>query len=452
MRPLNRPMFKMGGPVKEGIMDGIREPKADGGTIGGGTIVGQDVGKGRTGFFLPLLVAGGATAARFLAPRAIAAGLRSFGRGVATKPTAFQPATTGIMSKLPQFIQRSLPTGRFRQTTNVPGQGNVLTEAQIKAGMLPTAGTLSRTRALLDPKRLGMAVRENPFLALSTPTLAFETARIGVPLAQEALKGFAKFVVPGERFDPFKPEKPEEIVKKSNVGQVGKKGEDTKVEKTGTDANQFDDDGTKKSTSVERLLKGIVKRARVTAGADTAIETGRQLRTGEMSIKDPTKVIDIASEKFDKVSDIQSKVDLARIENELKKQQIAAQAAATDKYLAASKATGKPVDFVARKTLGIPISISETTAIFEKAQPGFTKTNEGTQIVAKEWADTEGINYQGSLGGDDDLKKANKIEEFKLNPESFILEKIEELDGNDGIYTFGTQIYEYTNGVVKRLR
>ena len=49
MRPLNRPMFKMGGPVKEGIMDGIREPKANGGTIGGGTIVGEDKGKGNTG-------------------------------------------------------------------------------------------------------------------------------------------------------------------------------------------------------------------------------------------------------------------------------------------------------------------------------------------------------------------------------------------------------------------
>ena len=54
MRPLNRPMFKMGGPVKEGIMDGIREPKADGGTIGGGTIVGEDKGKGRTGYAVPL--------------------------------------------------------------------------------------------------------------------------------------------------------------------------------------------------------------------------------------------------------------------------------------------------------------------------------------------------------------------------------------------------------------
>ena len=57
----------------------------------------------------------------------------------------------------------------------------------------------------------------------------------------------------------------------------------------------------------------------------------------------------MASQEFDKVSDLQSKVDLARIENELKKQQIKEQALATDKYIAAS-ATGKPVDFVARKS------------------------------------------------------------------------------------------------------
>ncbi len=299
-----------------------------------------------------------------------------------------------------------------------------------------------------NPLQLGLLTIHR----LSTPTLAFETARIGVPLAADVAKGFANFVVPGERFDPFKPEKPEEIVKKSNVGQVGKKGGDAVTPKDKDATNQFNDDGTKKDTSVERLLKGVVTRARRDAGADTAIEVGRQLRTGEMSIKDPSGAIDVASEKFDKVSDLQSKVDLARIENELKKQQIKEQALATDKYIRASAATGKPVDFVARKTLGIPTSISETTAIFEKAQPGFTKTNEGTQIVAKEWADTEGINFQGSLGGDDDLKKANKIEEFKLNPESFILEKIEELDGNDGLYVFGTNVFEYNNGVVKKIK
>ena len=429
MRPLNRPMFKMGGPVKEGIMDGIREPKADGGTIGGGTIVGQDVGKGRTGFFLPALA--GIPAALTAARVAI--------------PTALRTAA----SRLPAFLR---PTAG-----QVTGGGGLRTASEYARTRMAPMSALEKFRSIpfvaRDPLLMGLTgptgsglggkilrgVKGTVKYGLTSPT-GLATSALFFPGPQ-----IAKGLFGGD-------DKPEEIVKKSSVGQVGKKGEDTKVEKTGADANQFDDDGTKKSTSVDRLLKGIVKRARVTAGADTAIEAGRQLRTGEMSIKDPSKVIDIASEKFDKVSDIQSKVDLARIENELKKQQIKEQAIATDKYLRASAATGKPVDFVARKTLGIPTSISETTAIFEKAQPGFTKTNEGTQIVAKEWADTEGINFQGSLGGDDDLKKANKIDEFKLNPESFILEKIEELDGNDGLYVFGTNVFEYNNGVVKKIK
>ena len=35
MRPLNRPMFRYGGPIKEGVMSGIREPKKDGNIVGG---------------------------------------------------------------------------------------------------------------------------------------------------------------------------------------------------------------------------------------------------------------------------------------------------------------------------------------------------------------------------------------------------------------------------------
>ncbi len=34
MRPLHRPMFRYGGPIKEGIMSGIREPKKGGGAMG----------------------------------------------------------------------------------------------------------------------------------------------------------------------------------------------------------------------------------------------------------------------------------------------------------------------------------------------------------------------------------------------------------------------------------
>ena len=38
MRPLNRPMFRYGGPIKEGVMSGIREPKRNGGRM---LLVGQ---------------------------------------------------------------------------------------------------------------------------------------------------------------------------------------------------------------------------------------------------------------------------------------------------------------------------------------------------------------------------------------------------------------------------
>ena len=422
MRPLNRPMFKMGGPVKEGIMDGIKEPQA---TFGVGNNANRDpkTGREKHAVFLAAGIPAALTAARV----AIPAALRAFGpaavRGFQAART-FQPGKLGVL-------------GRTKDIFSVRGGLSA-----------PMAG--SRAEGL--GFRLGSFARQNPFLTLSTPSLATTAVTAGGPAVLGAGKAIANFLVPGERFDPFKPEKPEEIVKKSEVGQVGKKGGDAVTPQDKDKTNQFNDDGTKKDTSVERLLKGVVTRAKRDAAADTAIKFGQQLRTGQASIKDPSSVIDVASQEFDKVSDIQSKVDLARIENELKKQQIKEQALATDKYIAASRATGKPVDFVARKSLGIPTSISETVAIFEKAQPGVTKTSEGTQIVAKEWADTEGINFQGSLGGDDDLKKANKIEEFKLNPESFILEKIEELDGNNGLYVFGTNVFEYNNGVVKKIK
>ena len=34
MKTLNRPMFRYGGPIKEGVMHGIREPKRNGGSMG----------------------------------------------------------------------------------------------------------------------------------------------------------------------------------------------------------------------------------------------------------------------------------------------------------------------------------------------------------------------------------------------------------------------------------
>ena len=46
MRPLNRPMFRYGGPIKEGIMDGMKEPQAVN-TVGSPLAPKDETGKDR---------------------------------------------------------------------------------------------------------------------------------------------------------------------------------------------------------------------------------------------------------------------------------------------------------------------------------------------------------------------------------------------------------------------
>ena len=95
MRTLNRPMFRYGGPIKEGVMNGIREPKKDGGSMGenqGKYLVGDPIypktdGRAHHAIFGGLGIAAlgaGAMAAgraglRYI-PQAIKAGKRIFGK------------------------------------------------------------------------------------------------------------------------------------------------------------------------------------------------------------------------------------------------------------------------------------------------------------------------------------------------------------------------------------
>ena len=61
--------------------------------------------------------------------------------------------------------------------------------------------------------------------------------------------------------------------------------------------NQFNDDGTKKDTSVERLLKGVVKRARRMQRLILLLKFGRQLEQVKRQLK-ILAAIDVASENL----------------------------------------------------------------------------------------------------------------------------------------------------------
>ena len=62
-RILKRPMFRYGGPIKEGIMDGMKEKQAIN-TVG--SPLAPTDSSGRQGYALPLIGAGLSAAARFL--------------------------------------------------------------------------------------------------------------------------------------------------------------------------------------------------------------------------------------------------------------------------------------------------------------------------------------------------------------------------------------------------
>ena len=155
MRPLNRPMFKYGGPIKEGIMDGMREPKKNGGRM---LLAGEHPqqfkdASGREQHFAPL-VAGGVMLAN--AARALPLVYRGF-----KAARTFAPGNLGLKGRLKDIF---LGGQRFRQG-QIPVQGNILTDAQIKAGMIPKIGKRSISEVLKDPKAIGAAIREYPITA-----------------------------------------------------------------------------------------------------------------------------------------------------------------------------------------------------------------------------------------------------------------------------------------------
>ena len=416
MRPLNRPMFKMGGPVKEGIMNNIKEPRQNF-VVGGAALSGLGVGL-----------------------RALASRLPAFLRpaGAATKtvpklgpPTAGTPGGT-------QF-SKGFPGPRLPGTAGTgPGTAEVPLSALERFRTIPAVARDPLLLGLTGPAGTGIGgkilggLKSTAKYSLTTPTGLIGTELFFSPVRRTVKALFGDDTeIEGDK---------KEKAKLPGQDPKGSVNVDSKVEVNeqggSAPSNQFNDDGTKKDTSVERLLKGIVKRTRTDAAADTAIKFGQQLRTGEASIKDPSSVIDVASGEFDKVSDIQKKVDLALIENELKKQQIAAQATAT---------TEKALEIERRKRSMITMG-----DLVRADKSGMGLTHSGTLGIAREFADLTGKKYRGSIGNDDLLAQFEKNDRFKTDELGVITEKLQ--GGDDGLYILGTRVYEKSGPIVKLIK
>ncbi len=320
MKPLNRPMFRYGGPIKEGVMSGIREPKKNGGML----LVGQhpdrfkDAG-GREKHVAPIVY--GAGVGLMNAARALPAIYRGF-----KAARTFAPGNLGFKGRMKDIF---LGGGRFRQG-QIPSQGNILTPAQIKAGMKPTIGQRGIIESLKDPKSLGAAMKEYPVTALSALTLPNAALTVGPSILKGGVgagKMFIDAVLPGEQFKEKTPEI--DLKKDPNLGKTTKELGESKS--TGKDSDGAPivqlTDKEKRAQQIQKYrdimdIKGMNKGAAydsLIAASQAVNQAGGDLKG---AIKDGSlinKIIQSTSKAFDKPAKTKDAIDTLILKGEIEK-------------------------------------------------------------------------------------------------------------------------------------
>ena len=315
MRPLNRPMFRYGGPIKEGIMDGMREPLKNGKIVGGkqspllaGAHPLKDA-EGREQHFIPALYAAGI-------------GALNIGRAGLAAARIAGPA-----------IKKGFQAARAFGAT--PGKLGFFGRAKDLAKIRPGIGLPMATRPESIGFRIGSFAKQNPILSASIPSLSYDAARIGLPLAGEALKGVANFLVPGTALDPFGRKKDD--LKTTDDGTGIKRGDPNKdkvVPSPDTGGTGGKSDAEKQIINEDRInetkqkyykLMGL-DNMKKDAVYDSLIDASRIVSEEGADLKGSIKsgalqnrLIQAIGKNLDKSADLKKAIDSAVLKGEIQK-------------------------------------------------------------------------------------------------------------------------------------
>ena len=292
MRTLTRPMFNMGGPIKQGIMTGIREPYAGGGQAAGrAALVGNPVYPktgGREHHVIPFLGLGAA------AMRVLPAAYRGY-----KAAKYFKPGTLGKW-------------GRFKSMFGV-GRGLGAPMAEPGAGL---------------GFRIGSFAKQNPFttfgIASTVPQAgygAYKVAKAAPETAWGATKRWADYVVPGDQSRWWKDKEPPTAVPLNpNLQATVKAAKELSDEKK----NEFAK--AQREDRVNKYLKMMgYDRAKKTAIADALIDASKIV--GDRGSLDPKNItqelinpiIQATSKRLDKPDQIREAVGLMATKAEIEK-------------------------------------------------------------------------------------------------------------------------------------
>ena len=414
MRPLNRPMFRYGGPIKEGIMDGIKNgglANTEGprrAALVGNPIFPRDE-SGRSQHFLQFALPALATAGRFALTRGIPAALRAFGKTGRTGLGRTKITSPNILGRAPIFglVPKTIQAGMGRTSKGLLSKAGRLVASP--SGALLTAGTF--TDILPGGKPFG------PDKLL--PNI------LGQRFDEQGNK------IPGTGFfNPDKVEKGEtEGMKRVETIGAGEGTTGGSVTDDPNKAKQIQEDRIAKTKKRYYELMGIDKMKK-DAAYDSLIDASKIVQEEGADLKGAVKsgalqnrIIQAISKNLDKSADIKRQIDAAILKGEIQKD--IASADSIDRDL--KKARIKTLERGEKQAS----ASGQIAAVVAK-----DGTISGAQTAAILRAD--GVTYDGVL--QDKLFNNFKKDNPAGDEIDFIIAKGKDLD--DGRYVIGARLIE----------
>ena len=432
MRTLNRPMFNWGGPVKQGIMHGIREPyKGGGAALVGNPAFPKTGGREHHYTWIPSAIAG----------------LRAVGTGLKTG-RALAPGTLGAWKRFTSMLG---PSGRFRDYGGkVPlyGKGKQLVPYGATAD---TSGKLGIWQALKDPRRLGMAIRENPLTVASlatAPRAIGDIAPGAWDLTKKAAKGYRDLVF-GDIFKEKAP--PKDIMKPGGYPEAVVTGKGKLKELTKDQKAKWAD--AQRGKRLNNLLDIMgYDASKKTAVADALIDASKIVsERGTLDPKNITSelinpIIQATSKRLDKPGQIREAVGLMMAKGEIEKDLYKWKPGTALKNAQDMADTlGISVEEALNRVTGAANTLGEDIEKLQILKKGTALTNADVEKRTRNWAREKKKEFKKNFTATD-IKEAGLD---KVDAVDIVSESITGPD-DDGYYVIGTEVVEVINGVPKR--
>ena len=437
MKTLNRPMFRYGGPIKEGIMDGIRENKRHGGSMG------NNEGPRRAALVGNPIYPNVAGRTNHVVPAVIGAGLAVPVLGTAIRAAA-RPFGQFVMRNAPRFLKSGKPMLDKKGVQKFYAANNKKNPAVQGFDANALGGYFSR-----DPVvGLGGKVASG-LLSPATGGVIQKGARFVFSPSGVVLGGV--YYANGKYFN----KKGEEIKKpKDSIVGNSKEGMESQLdvkELTADEKKALENKARmEKMDSYREILN--IKGMNKDAAYKSLIDASKIIREGgnlKEQIKDGSlisKVTEAASKRFDKVSDtdtaLRSLIAKGEIQKDMSKEENALAKLLTTRRI---EALDNAAD----------ISFSDNKLVAAKNK---LLGQAGVDFAARS---TKGIDFKGNLIEIADFQDVIKVvkedpEQGNLNEteiiESWTNNFIKDKNVSDGDYTVGDAIVTIKDKIVQKIQ